>query len=314
MRGETSENRRFRRWVWGFLVVVVVGLGYAGYWVWSLYAQGVWNGSSRQTMAWISGDDVVRVFSYQPVEGAVVFMFPTEGVVDVSRGYGRYEIRSLWGLALQENDFRLIGESLTMLLGGGVFDWVKDDVVCAEELEVECVRDAVWAWTSSDVSSSVPRWDRFALWWKVRSLRSDQIRIIDLSDGSWARPTTAADGKLEVMFDADFVDARVSELLNDRVIRDENLSVEVMNSTNYPGVATELARVVGGLGAHVVDLGNVDANLDRCLLRVRPEVLESATVAGIVRLWDCEVSVLEESTGYDLSLWLGERQAVWVGR
>lgn len=310
---QTEDVVRRRWWLWGVVLVVLMALVGVGTVAWMGWKQSVWLSMERLTITMLSpGNQGVAggVFSYQADEGLLIFLLPREGVLELARGYGGYQVGSLWGLAQQENDYRLIPESMSLLMGAPVAHWVVGDGLDCED--AGCWKRVVRSWLFSTSFTDLPWWDRMVLWWRVKGLRSDQVKVVDLGTGNWAVPHLAADGHEEVLFDLHYIDAQVSSLLADSLVRDENLSAAVVNTVGVPKLAGQLTRLIKGLGVHVVAVNDNEAGLERCLLLTKPEFQESKTVERVERLFSCDRDELDEGSRYDLEVWLGKQQEAWL--
>lgn len=295
----------------GFLV-------WAGMFVWGLQSKRTWNPAERLTVVWAAADDAeypVAVMSYEKDQPLVVLQLPPEVRVGVAYGYGDYEIRSLRGLAEQEDRYELLADTLMDVMGTPIHEWVVSSHPDCDYTQEACVKKLLWLWgRDTAVQTNLPVWDRFALWWHVRDLRKDKIQVINAAEGSWARKIETIDKKQMVVFDSAFIDARVAPLLTDTSVRKENVSVAVVNTVGEPGLARQVSRIVSGMGAWVVRTENATDMVERCLLKTHLTAEESLTVRRLVKAFGCDVVIQPQNERYGIELWVGrDQQRWWVG-
>lgn len=316
-RKSSFSGNSFRWDVVGRILLVVVCLFVmiGGWWWWQLTKTFNWKIDERLSIAWAAADgDVehpVAVFSFAKDDRLVVLQLPDDVQASVASGYGNYEVRAWKDLAKQEKNYDLLGLTLTDLLGSPIHGWVISPMPDCNNLEPDCIKMFVFSWLKNSAESNVSWGDRLRLWWLVRNLRQDKIDVIDASEGSWARTEQTVDDKSVVVFDKNFIDARVAPLLVDPLVRKENLSVGVINTLQTSGLAHQAGRIVNGLGARVVFTNTENLNLEVCQLRAKHTIADSVTVRKLLEIFDCERVNEEGDERYDVEIKVGKQQLRW---
>jgi hypothetical protein len=113
--------------------------------------------------------------------------------------------------------------------------------------------------STNNLNTNLKRIDLFKLWWFLRN-------------GDYAKSSQQ--------------DVSVPE---ERII-DENLKVEVLNSTAIPGLAQDQAAWINNLGAEVIELGNVDGDFMQTRIEVFLDQGDYRTVERLEQIFETKAT------------------------
>lgn len=104
------------------------------------------------------------------------------------------------------------------------------------------------------------------LFWSLRGVRFDKVKILDLGDSDLVSWVTLRDGSRVISIDQDELDDYIQKYFADSKIKDEGLSIGIYNTTDHPGLAEKAARVIENMGGRVVFTANSKSHLDQGVL------------------------------------------------
>jgi len=291
------------------LIAGAVGLGIRIKSEWEISSK-EWDGQERIVMGLMTEDEETGaiLLSLEPsTESLFIMRLPSNLYMNVSRGYGKYAVKSLPALARQELNWKLVTESLSYLIGspvenwmvaGGPFDCAEIDAKCVEKILVKDLQ-------RKEVESSVNRMTRWRLAETIKRLNLKSV-IVDGGSVSWKQEEMAADGNQELTYAADYVDARLAGKFSDKRVIDEALAIGVVNASDRNGEAGKVGRLISGMGGRVIKLDSIKSEVDNCLSRATNQTIEnSVTVRRIKEYWDCTTEVRESSGRVDVEVWIG---------
>ena len=307
---------------WLLLVALAVGLLLAGWWL--VQNQDLWRSPSQ-----ISRDEklvmaIVRRLPEDPqtIELNIsildqnqwrIIKIPNLVKLNLGYGYGSWPAGSLLGLVEQENKPELISQAASDLFSAPIEWWlIYQGQGCTDQFECWQQTAQSW-WKQKGLETNLSRRDFWLIKQRLSDLTSVNFDYIDASQGSWAQPLTEVDGKNMIVFSPEFVAARVSDWFNDPQILQENLAVEVINTTQVNGAGEYWARLLSGLGLRVIRVDSASDNQARskqCLIRGKSTWLSSWTVQRLQRIWQCEfVSAELDNPLADLQFRIGPELA-----
>ncbi len=301
--------------VW--LLLGIIGIGgivWGVVWMMNQQKKSAWDGESRVGVVLFVNkgeSQELMLVSYEPDGEAVWMYLPQDMQVGVSRGYGKYPVRSLWNLAEQENDRRLLTESITLLIGVP-FEWwvnIDQDRLSCDVMNWDCIKSAlIYGRNHLHLSTNMVWWDRVKLLWKMKSLDVGDVVNLDLTRAGRSKSEVEVDGK-EVLV---YLDEYTGSRLVDRRIRNEALSVRVVNTLAVNGLGGAVERIIVGMGGRVVSVESIQADIGKCLVKGNEEMLQSLTAKKMINLWNCEPSISAVDTKSNLEFWVGKNTGEWL--
>lgn len=145
-------------------------------------------------------------------------------------------------------------------------------------------------WLGEETNLNI--WDRFRVWWKIKSVKANMVKTIDLSKSLTVDPAK--------------LDLELAGVFKDLEIVSEHLTVEVLNGSGKPEMANRAGRLITNLGATVIILGNSEKESGPCEIKADEKVLKSFTGQRLKKIFNCrEVLLKPGESRADLQLIIG---------
>lgn len=254
------------------------------------------------------------VFSFDPVRKSVTAMsIPSDTYVDVTRGYGAYPISSVWKLdSIDKRHGTVYTETLEEALGIPVGYFIDSSdkkggfgealTQIQSSLSIpSCIRALI-----QKKRTNIPPGLLFKLSSVFRSISPTDMTLFDLENQSVFEDTILPDGTSVKKIDTGKLALLLGTHTEDAQIRKENLRIAVYNTTNSPGLAQKVARVMEQTGFHVVTIANDDQfRPTTCIVRGKREVHETNTVKTLLWLYGCLFEEENMESQSDVTLIIG---------
>jgi hypothetical protein len=274
----------------------------------------------------------ILFLSFTPGEDLSVVAIPENTYLELTRGFGFYRIKSSWGLgeieAEKEKNFasgQLLKETTQDFLGVPVDGWLGP---AEDSWEVGQTKEDLEA-LKSDLTSikifgqgrklvnflgrlktNLSYFDLVSLWWNIKNTRFDKVSFINLGQTKAAAPLVLVDKMSVLAFDQKLLDSALLGLFKDKKIVEEDLTVEILNSTHTEGLGQRASRVISGLGGEVVSIGNLEKSLPQSQIRAPAKILSSYTASRLSKIFGTEAAVEDSPEARaDIQLILGEDYA-----
>lgn len=287
---------------------------------------GTWDGKRRFTVV-LDGSPII-LFSIEPISRqAVLVPIPENTMLDVPYGYSTYPASAVFRLGSldpkrsggkllsksMENTFGVLVDGFFAQKGGDRYIFpVQSSTLPKFKKEYFSLTSAVSALfkfqaVSGNLATNLSIIDILRLWNSVRSLRADQINVIDLAKNNALRDGRLADGTTVKILDRDALDKVLFPDFQDQPVRMQNITVEVVNATDTEKVAGQFSRILQNMGGSVVATTTAKEAADyNCkILLSRRQLRSSIIVDRLERSYRCTV---EEDSGVrvaDLKIVLG---------
>lgn len=278
-RRQASKKSVFRFWLISILVLLVGGLLVKVF----LNFQHVKLASfSRLNFVLLTSQNQIFVLSLEGQEGLVLTLAASEKV-NVPRGFGEYELGKVYGLGeLEKRGGQLLQETVGEVLQAPVFGYFSYPQNLSEkswEKPKSFLEKIFWEAFWGRVKTNLKKQDLALLYWRASRLNEDLCRVKKTSG-----PT--------------------ENLFQDRRLREESLSIEILNATNHNGLAQQAAQFLEKVGGRVVR--TADAKQEgNCRILVRRKA-QNYTSQWLSRIFQCPLQESESSLRADLVLILGE--------
>lgn len=227
----------------------------------------LWDGKTNLNVA-VLGQGV-WVISLNPIQKKVtVITFPTQTYLEVPRGFGKWQARSVFDLGeSQEGGGKLLEDTLTSFLGVPVEGFIK----LKGHLENKEAGDLVGLIRQTPISllinlknidSDLTLWELLRWNLSLLGVRFDKFKSLDLKNLGVLDKGTLADGTEVFNFDPIRMDSVISDLVEDK-FKQENLSIAVFNGSERPLMAQRAARLITNLGGSVIQISNFPQKQDK---------------------------------------------------
>lgn len=287
-----------------------------------------WDGKSRFSI--ILDSDPLILFSTQPENSSATFlMIPANTILDVPFGYDNYVAQSIFklgnldkkrsgGLLLTksiENTFGILTDGFIAQKSGEKFVFMKDVSDLSRVKKAYFSLGAVLSnfykipFMANYISTNISPFDLIKFWVVVRNLRVDQINIIDLSQSQVLRSENLEDNTQVKPVDEDLFDQIYKTDFHDQKIRMQDASIEVVNTSDRDGIATQFGRILEHLGVNVVAKNSINLAENRfsCLIEVKnKELFSSIIVSKVAGHFKCTKKIATENGIADIKIILGE--------
>lgn len=230
----------------------------------------------------ILNSEELSVTVYVPDREAVyTFLLPPNAYIDVPGGYGTYQLTDVRELSVVETGGKdLLARAITTGIG----------------IPVSALDDELTIWDS-------------LLTYMARSKYQGKQEMFDLSSETIFSAELRADGEDMSVVDTSKVASLLAELLWEKQIINERLTVGVFNASGTSGLATSISRMLETMGVHVVDTTNWEEEEvpGTCMFRALEPTRYSVTLARLTSVIDCDVEFLDQEEGrFDIKLVLNE--------
>lgn len=218
---------------------------------------------------------------------------PGTETVRVSRGFGDYPLASVYQLGeLEKKGEKLLSETIENFLGlpveGIILNKRKLGCDLLGEASQRCLENILFRSMKSGSGSRFSFFDLLQLWFRSKTISKFNYRKYDLrnfSSQNWL----------------DFV----AKSFQDPKISKENLSIAILNGTEFPGLANQSLPIVTNLGGRVISLGNTSLK-DKTVLVSSLANSRSYTLERLKNLFSGEWMVGEVEAGRaDIGIYLG---------
>lgn len=247
----------------------------------------------------------VWVVSFEPQEKKLtVLLVPDNTWVDVTHGYGSYRADAVYPLGeIEGNAGPLLKSSFAYFLGLPIDGWADGlDKVAGRndfigELTVQNTQKILLAFFydrfQGKVDANISGWDALQLFWAIRSVPENKVKVIDLAGSNVTLEDKLADGSAILRLDPIRFDRLVSSEFTNDSIRQENFDAAVFNTTAVTGVAAKAARMMTNIGIHIVKIGQIDSKelveSKRCKIISEKDGLNSDTVKQMNLAFNCDL-------------------------
>ena len=247
---------------------------------------------------------------------AVIVTIPSDVSMTAVHDYGKYRLSALWSLdGLEKRKGLLFTDTLEENLGLPVRLYVTGDMrEKADITDVEILTVVQHAFSFQSVlqdlfhpsRTNVPFPEHVALLKGIQGLDKKDVTIIRTLDYATYKEILPDESSI-ISFDPKRFSLHLETHAEDSFIRKETPRIVIYNTTNTPGLAQNVARLIEGAGGHVVSVGNDTLiHTDGCILKGSEQLKESYTAKSISWLYQCHYEVSEDVAVADFALYLGK--------
>src|SRR3989344_7523304 len=107
-----------------------------------------------------------------------------------------------------------------------------------------------------DVETNITRGELFSLWWQIKTLSVDQLKLVDLAD--FGEEVLAFSDQKVMGADAQSFNREIKEYLENRKVVDAGLKVKIQNASGITLSLGLAADIVSSIGFDVVEVDNAE--------------------------------------------------------
>lgn len=283
-----------------------MALGSVAFWY---FTSPAWQGEHRFNLV-LSGSSTGVLSIYPPEKTAVFLIVPNETLVRTLEGYGFYRIEAIWELGDQEgkNGGEFLAGSLQEALAIPIDAYARVDDLVWEKSKIDA---ALLSLVKGRGETNLSFWDRVKLYAQFKPIRPYKINVLNLSQLEVLDQEPVAEVVSVWKLNQERADQLLAAYFKDPEIRQEDLSLAVLNGTLTPGLAKKGARLLTNIGGRVIAIADWDLGTNHCLVKIKAgdkeKIAASYTLTKIKKIFACQE--IEADLGdyrVDLIVVLGE--------
>ena len=271
---KANKTRRFAfSCLFFILLILLVGFGYK---IYGSIGKSIWDGENQINLAFDA--QPVAIASFNPQENSAnILIIPNGTLVEAAWGYGPYRAESLFGLGeLDGRGGEVLTTSLQEYLGIPIdaYASMENGKWKMENGKIKVfISESIWSLLKNGGKTNLTKWDLARLWWKIKNIPEDKIKIFDL--------------------DPQLLEQIISGFAIDEKIKEEDLAIAVLNATDQPGLATKGSRLARNIGGRVIGIGETEnfqfpiSNF-QCQIRSKKIYKNSYTVKKLSKIFNCD--------------------------
>lgn len=299
-------------WLWGVRIIGLSGVAIALLGLYLLF----FPPSPKERVTFVIASNPVGIVTINTIENtAVILQIPEDIAINGAYASGRYPISSLWKMGfLDPRDRGLFAESVEQSFGipvdgyiGYTFEQLFESKDPVESLRHIFSLQGILEIGAGRRVTNIPRMQVFGLRKKVASLRQADIKVLDMGKSMSAFEEELPDGSTRFVLDPQRIDVLIKNIFVVGSVREEALSIGVINTTRVPELATSLARRLTSSGVFVVSVTSEEHTLDACELSGTKDALSTQTATFISSIFDCKSIELTGAQREDLVVRLGKQ-------
>lgn len=256
--------------------------------------------------------DMPYILSFNPYQKTLlVLKIPEETYLSVPFNFGKWSLGSVYSLGQSENPqigALLYKKTLEENFGIPVNSYILDQkgkqsfekrLANLRQNPLENINFL------GQIKTDLSFLEYWKLFWSLRGVRFDKVKILDLGDSDLTSWVVLRDGSRVISIDQDDLDNYIQKYFADSKIKDEGLSVGIYNTTDHPGLAEKAARVINNLGGRVVFTTNSKSHLNQSIL-LGEKSYTLDVLAGIFGKKPANLPRNLDSSRAEINLFLGE--------
>ncbi len=231
----------------------------------------------------------IAVLSLNPAEKqATIINLPDNTFTEVAGGFGKWQLRSVYGLGQSEGNRGsvVLKQTISAFLGIPVDGFLEFDGDLAGINPSDLVQKYHQSLFSGitdigNIRTDLTPLELARLKFKLTGVRFDKIQSIDLSKTGILDSQELSDGTKVYVGDSAKLDTVLSEFI-DPVVRGEGTTVAVLNATDHPQLAQKAARLIANLGGSVI----ITSNAEKTYRHTQVLGKKSPTLVRLTQIFD----------------------------
>lgn len=275
------------------LIVLLIVL-FLGIWrIGGIWRKSVWDGEHQINLIINSQPLTLVSLDSEREKPLSILNIPGNTLIETTHGYGAYRAESICDLGKLEKKQagKFLAESLQEYLGLPIDGYILLPAIKPATVgDKQFVMAAIFNLLKNKGESNLAAWELIRLWWQIKSVRQDKTTTADLCGNDTCFKEVLVDGSEVLKLNQEKSDKTVSDLFKDSSIRQEDLAISVLNSTQQPGLANLAARLITNIGGRVVQIGERETARQTCLVWADKLKSKSYTVRKLIKVFGCNWS------------------------
>ncbi|MCX6726081.1 MAG: hypothetical protein NT052_02090 [Candidatus Shapirobacteria bacterium] len=300
---------------WLILILILIFLGFLIFSILKIYHScnnSLWDGEHQFNI--IVNSQPASLISFNSSEETIsVLLVPNGTFIETTHGYGPYRIESIYRLGeLKGNGVELLTSSLQNYFGLPVDGFLQGNIYQIKSSGIKnSLLNQFFEALRHDKKTNLSRWDLLRLWWQIKKTREDKINLIDLSQTSASQEVDLPDGSKAMKIETERLVRIFNQFFIDGEIRQEGLTIGVLNKTDKAGLANSAAKIITNIGGRVINIGiqnDVSKEKNNCGLKSSKKYKNSYTVHRLNKIFHCywQGELEDDNQRSDIVILLGE--------
>lgn len=224
-----------------------------------------WNGKFNINLLFRSKG--VALVSYNPTDQKIIVVnIPDETYLETAGGFGKWQVRSIFGLGGD----KLLKDSMVNFLGQPIdgfldFSSVFQDKDALEVVELIRSNPTGIVNILPDLKTDLTLFEVLRLNFALRSVRFDKLTQIDLLALGALTHESLLDGTEVLTADPNKLDVDLADLADPK-IKQEHKTIALFNATQKALFAQKWARLITNIGGDVIITSNAQSNFDKTIV------------------------------------------------
>lgn len=222
---------------------------------------------SRANFVFVDQENIPLIFSFEDKNGLILTL-PVHDKFRVTRGFGEYELRKVFALGeLEKKGGELISETLQENLPVAIFGYFydeKNEVSVYLKSPQKIFFKVFYRSLKGELKTNLNKFDLLVLLIKSLRVNSSLVKLKNF-------------------------DGEAGDLFKDRKIREESISIEVLNATEQSGLAQRISKLFDRSGGRIVRIADAPEKQDSCRILTGKDPESSYTLRWIKYLYNCPV-------------------------
>lgn len=265
-----------------WLTVLTVG-GWLAMTVIQRIKASVWDGQSQLIIGW--GQETLAVWRWREKGGNLrLLKLPVDLLLPLAQGYGNYRVGAVAALDRWEGKQGwLVKLSLQEGLGMGVDGYAVGQFdKLTEASPRQWLIQLAWGGLTGKVKTNLTWWDWMRLWWSWGKIRGG-VDKVDVGELVALAETELPDGAQVKEISVGAADQLSQKWAADEQLRGSGVRLTVVNATSHKGLGGQVGRILGNMGAIVVNVTDTADLIDAARVEVgNKPTKEASYVAGRV--------------------------------
>lgn len=219
-----------------------------------------WKGQAGFNVV-VKSDNLALISIDPQSKRLTIVKVPPDIYMTLSKGFGSWPARSVFDLGQNENPpigAGLTKSALSDLLGVPVDGFIN----LSSQKKIEDILVGIRSnpisliGLAKDIKSDLAGIEIYRLYQKIRLIREDKVKTLDLTNSSISQSELLADSSRVLGLDNIKLDLFVRDNLTDFLFTNFDGSFSVYNATSHPGLASQVAREISNLGGNVIFTSN----------------------------------------------------------
>lgn len=150
-------------------------------------------------------------------------------------------------------------------------------------------------------STNIAQIDLIKLWWKVKSLRVKDLKLVDLS--SYKEEVVMEDNQKVLGTDSQSIKKQLTVYLENAKVINEDFDIKVINASGIPQAGNLAANFATSVGANVIAINSDNQVVQKTLLAAQSR--RSYTTEYLANVFNCDINVDENIPEHEINLIVG---------